>query len=66
MANLTLNLDKKAEKIIQELRSHYGATSKAEIIRKAIALLQVVAEIETGKGEFIARKGGKETRILVR
>lgn len=66
MANLTLNLDKKAEKGIEKLKAHYGATSKAEIIRKALSLLEVVAEIEANHGEFIARKDKQETRILVR
>jgi hypothetical protein len=66
MANLTLNLDKKAEKMIELLKVHYGATSKAEVIRKALALLQVVSEMEANQGELIARKGNRETRILVR
>lgn len=66
MANLTLNLDKKAEKVIEQLKQHYGATSKAEVIRKALGLLQVVAEMESNQGEFIARTGNRETRILIR
>lgn len=66
MSNLTLNLDKKAEKSIDELREHYGATSKAEIIRKALALLQVAAEVDVSNGELVARKDNKETRIIVR
>lgn len=66
MSNLTLNLDKKAEKSINDLREHYGATSKAEIIRKALALLQVAAEIDVNKGELLARKNNKETKIIVR
>ena len=66
MSNLTLNLDTKAEKSIEVLRQHYGVTSKAEIIRKAIALLQVAAEIESSQGELIARKDKNETKIIVR
>lgn len=66
MSNLTLNLDTRAEESIEELREHYGATSKAEVIRKALALLQIAADIETTKGELLARKGSKETRIIIR
>jgi Arc/MetJ-type ribon-helix-helix transcriptional regulator len=66
MSNLTLNLDRKAEKSIDALREHYGATSKAEVIRKALALLQVAAEIDASKGELLARKNNKETKIIVR
>lgn len=67
MSNLTLNLDEKAEKSVEQLKKHYGASSKAEVIRKALALLQVAAEIEDSKGELIARKGGVgESKIIVR
>lgn len=66
MANLTLNLDKRAEKSIDQLRAHYGASSKAEVIRKALALLQVAAEVDETNGELIARKNNKETKIIVR
>jgi hypothetical protein len=66
MSNLTLNLDEKAEKSINKLREHYGASSKAEVIRKALALLQVAAEIDYTNGELVARKNNKETKIIVR
>jgi hypothetical protein len=66
MSNLTLNLDEKAEKSINKLREHYGASSKAEVIRKALALLQVAAEIDSTNGELVARKNNKETKIIVR
>jgi len=67
MSNLTLNLDDRAEKSIEQLRKHYGATSKAEVIRKSLALLQIAAEIEDTGGELIARKAGTgESKIIVR
>ena len=66
MSNLTLNLDEQAEDSINKLRKHYGASSKAEVIRKAIALLQIAAKVESTHGELIAKKGDKETRIIVR
>lgn len=66
MSNLTLNLDERATKSLEDLRTHYGATSKAEIIRKALALLQIAARVEDEKGQLIARKADKETEIVVR
>ncbi len=66
MSNLTLNLDEKAENSIDKLRKHYGASSKAEVIRKALALLQVAAEVDATNGELVARKDNKETKIIVR
>lgn len=69
MSNLTLNLDQRAEESIEKLRRHYGASSKAEIIRKALALLMVAAEVQVEKGHLIARKKDKgiekETVIVI-
>jgi hypothetical protein len=66
MANLTLELDNKAERSIEKLKEFYGVMSKADVIRKALALLQIAAEVDETKGELIARKGNRETRIIVR
>lgn len=66
MSNLTLTLDKKAEETVEKLKEHYGATSKAEIFRKGITLLNIARQVEDTHGELIARKGDKETRIVVR
>lgn len=66
MSNLTLNLDKKAVKEIEALKQHYGASSKAEVIRKGLALLKIASQIEDTEGELIARKGDRESRIIVR
>lgn len=66
MSNLTLNFDEKAERNLEALKKHYGATSKAEVIRKALVLLKIASEIEETEGELIARKGGKEAKIIVR
>jgi hypothetical protein len=65
MSNLTLNLDEKAEQTIEHLRKHYGASSKAEVIRKALTLLKVAAQVEDEDGHLIARKNGKETEIIL-
>lgn len=66
MGNLTLNLDKTAEKTIERLKNHYQAGSKAEVIRKALTLLDITREIEETKGQLLARQGDKETRIIIR
>lgn len=66
MSNLTLNLDKTAEETLQRLKNHYRVGSKAEVIRKALTLLDIASEIEETKGELLARKGDKETRIIIR
>lgn len=64
MPNLTLNLDEKAEKNINRLKKRYGVSSKAEVIRKALTLLSIVARNEDEKGELLMRKGDKDTKII--
>jgi hypothetical protein len=66
MGILNLKLDRKAEKEIEKLKKHYGSSSKADVIRKGLALLKVASEIEDTHGELIARKDGKESRIIIR
>jgi len=66
MSNLTLSLDETAEQTLQRLKTHYRVGSKAEVIRKALTLLDIASEIEETKGELLARKGDKETRIIIR
>lgn len=68
MSNLNLHLDKKAEQSIEDLKQHYGAGSKAEVIRKALALLQVAARIEKGHGTLYAKgkdESGTEKTIEI-
>ena len=69
MSNLTLNLDKKAEQSIEDLKQHYGASSKAEVIRKALALLQVAARVQNGNGTLYAKgkddKGNDKTVEII-
>lgn len=66
MSNITLHIDEKMDKEIEKLKKHYNATSRAEIFRKSLALLKVASQIEETDGELIARKGDKESRIIVR
>lgn len=66
MTELALSLDKKAQKSISDLMHHYGIRSRAELISKAIAVLKMVSHVENTHGELIARKEGKETKIVIR
>lgn len=60
-----LELDKKAQAFIKELKSHYSVKSTAEIISKSLALLKIASHIEKTGGELLARKGVNETKIVV-
>ena len=66
MSEITLQLDKKACASLRELMRHYQVTSKAEIISKAIAVLKIASHIDKTEGELFARKGARETKIIVR
>ena len=54
LTQTTFKFDTKTEERLTRLKSHYGATSKAEIVRKAIALLDRVREIEAAGADLAA------------
>ena len=63
---LTLEFDRKATQNIKELMSHYNLNSSGDVVRKALAVLQVAAHVDKTHGQLIARKGARETHIIVR
>lgn len=66
MSELALELDTKAQESIQDLMTHYRVGSRAEVISKALAVLKIVSHVEQTHGELFARKGNRETKIVVR
>lgn len=67
MAMTSFNVDPKMDSALEALKTHYGASSKAEIIRKAVALLKVVQENEQNDGSIVIRTPqNKEMKVLVR
>jgi hypothetical protein len=66
MAVTTFNVDEKMDATLESLKEHYGATSKAEILRKAVALLKVAQESEQSDGSLVIRKGDQDVKVLVR
>jgi len=66
MSTLTLRFDDKADETIQSLQSHYNIDSKADLIRKALALLKLAACIEYHNGELCARKKDNEGNEIIK
>lgn len=68
MGTTSFKFDARTNKLLEELRQHYGASSKAEVLRKAIALLDIAAEAEDEDRQIMVEsKDGKERRqVLVR
>lgn len=67
MAVTSFNVDEKLDATLEMLKTHYSASSKAEVLRKAVALLKVVQENEQKDGSIIFRNAkNQEMKVLVR
>ena len=62
----SFNIDKRTDRTLEELKSHFGASSKAEIVRKAIAFLNVAKDAEEPDGSVVIRKNGTDFRVIVK
>lgn len=66
MAVTSFNIDPKLDATLEGLKSHYGASSKAEVLRKAIALLNIVSKNENDDGTVTLRHGDKDLRVVLK
>ena len=62
----SFNIDERTDRTLEELKSHFGASSKAEIVRKAIALLNVAKDAEQPDGSVIIMRGADKVRVIVK
>ncbi len=67
MAATSFNIDQKTDQTLENLRRHYQARSKADVLRKAIALLNIVRRNEHTDGTIvILQQNGDELKVVVR
>jgi len=67
MVITTYNVDRKLDQTLEDLRQHYGAASKADVLRKAVALLKLARENEQPDGSVLIRtEQHGYLRVLVR
>lgn len=66
MATTSFSINTKLDETLEELKGHYGASSKAEVLRKAIALLNVVSRTEDTDGSATIRHGDKDIKVILR
>jgi hypothetical protein len=66
MSTKTIKFDQRMEDTIAKLQKQFGATSQAEIIRKAIAMLEIVSDAEKSGGEIIIRHNDKDKHVILR
>lgn len=62
----SFDIDEKTDKTLESLRRHYGAPSKAAVLRKAIALLSVAKRYEQLDGSLIIRQVGQDLKVFMR
>lgn len=65
----TFRFDEKMTKTIEDLKQATNASSKADLVKKAIALLQVVQEAQTRGNKVIIRKeleGGQNNDVEIK
>lgn len=66
MALTSFNVDTRMDATLEQLKEHYSASSKAEVIRKAVALLKVAMENEQDDGSLVIRKNNEDIKVLVK
>lgn len=59
-------IDEKMDRSLQDLQDHFGASSKADVIKRAIALLQIATESEAEDGSITIRAGGVDRIIKLK
>lgn len=62
----SFKIDEKTDETLEHLMRHYGASSKAAVLRKAIALLNVAKRYEQLDGSLVIRRDGQEVKVLMR
>lgn len=66
----SFNIDAKLDQTLEQLKVHLGASSKAEVLRKAVALLNVATRHENADGSvtILQQSGDKpsETKVILR
>lgn len=66
MAVTTFNIDEKMGQSLEDLKEHFGASSKAEVLRKAVALLKIAMESEAADGSITIRKDNVDQKIIIK
>ncbi|PRC91438.1 hypothetical protein [Solimicrobium silvestre] len=66
MATTSFTIDTKLDQTLEDLKKHFGASSKAEVLRKAIALLNVVSKNESSDGSVTIRCNDQDIKVILR
>ena len=61
----TFKFDEKLTATLEDLKNATNASSKAEVVWRAIALMKVVQEAQKSGGEVLIREGGRDKVIIL-
>lgn len=62
----TFHIDAQLDDVLESLRLHYGARSKADILRKAVAMLDVARRHSNLDGNLTLLHEGKHVVVAMR
>ena len=65
MAMTSFDFDKKLTETIDRLKKDMGATSRSEVLRRAIALLQVANTATRNGSELVIKKKGQTEKHII-
>lgn len=65
MAATSFSFDPKIVKLIDKLQEDLHASSRSEVLRRAITLLKLSMDAEKNGAELIIKKDGYEQRIVI-
>ena len=65
MAMTSFDFDKKLTATIDKLKKDMGATSRSEVLRRAIALLQVANTATRDGSELVIKKKGQTEKHII-
>jgi len=66
MAVTSFNIDEKMANTLDMLKVRLSASSKAEVLRKAVALLTIAVESEAEDGSITIRKDNVDQKIIIK
>jgi hypothetical protein len=67
MTQMTLIVDEKAEKTLEDLKAAFGVKTTADVFRRALALAKIVTENADAEGRLtIIDRDQEQRRIILR
>jgi len=65
MAATTFNFDEKTGQVLADLQERLGASSQAEVLKRAVALLDIAADYKDAQGSITIQKDEDDKKIVI-